>query len=391
VVQLANRLAGWFVAVVLVVAAATALYWYPRSSSAAIDNAIALLVVTCPCALALATPLAVTMSIGRAARNGILIKGGDAIERLATPGTLLLDKTGTITESRVALAAWDGPEWVKPLVLALEQESAHPIAAGFRRAFAGLESPVTGLTTHVVGGGIVGTVCGKQVIVGSPAFVGARASTRHPLATPPAHLTPVLVAVDNVIVAAAGFGDPIRADARASIDALRARGWTVGILSGDHPQVVAGVGEALGLPRAACVGGATPEEKLRIVEAARQRGTVVMVGDGVNDAAAIAAASVGIGVHGGAEACLTTADVYLARPGLAPLVMLTEGAARTINVIRRNIVFSIGYNLVGATLAVTGVITPLIAAILMPASSLTVVLASWLGTTFPKGNVRGAS
>jgi Cu2+-exporting ATPase len=384
VVQFANRLAGWFVAVVLVTAAATALFWYPRNPSAAIDNAIALLVVTCPCALALATPLAVTMAIGRAARNGILIKGGDAIERLATPGTLLLDKTGTITESRVALASWSGPDWVKPLVLALEQESSHPIAAGFRRAFEGADVLAPSETAHVVGGGIEGTVEGQRVLVGSPAFVGARVSTGVRLASPPAHLTPVLVAVDGQVVAAAGFGDPIRADARASIDTLRSRGWKVGILSGDAPAVVASVGESLGLPADACIGGAVPEEKLRIVEEARRRGTVVMVGDGVNDAAAIAAASVGVGVHGGAEACLTTADVYLAKPGLASLVMLTEGAGRTIHVIRRNIAFSIGYNIVGATLAVTGLINPLIAAILMPASSLTVVLASWLSTTYPK-------
>jgi Cu2+-exporting ATPase len=142
---------------------------------------------------------------------------------------------------------------------------------------------------------------------------------------------------------------------------------------------------SLGLDADACVGGASPETKLAVVEAAKRdaRGApVVMVGDGVNDAAAIAAADVGVGVHGGAEACLATADVYLTTPGLASLVRLTEGAGRTLRVIRRNVAFSILYNLVGATLAVIGVLDPLIAAILMPISSLTVVIASWRSTTF---------
>jgi Cu2+-exporting ATPase len=190
--------------------------------------------------------------------------------------------------------------------------------------------------------------------------------------------------VHGRIVASAGFGDPIRPDAKDAIRALQRRGWRVGIISGDDGQVVAAVGASLGLEPDMCVGGAAPEEKLRLVEEAKRHGTVVMVGDGVNDAAAIAAASVGVGVHGGAEACLSTADVYLARPGLSSLVTLIEGAARTITVIRRNIAFSINYNIVGAALAVTGLINPLIAAILMPASSLTVVLASWLSTTYSK-------
>lgn len=384
VVQLANRLAGWFVAVVLLIAAITMVYWYPRDPTAAIDNAIALLIVTCPCALALATPLAVSMAVGRAARFGILIKGGDVIEQLATPGRVLLDKTGTITEARVALVTWRGAEWVKPLVLALEKESSHPLADGFRLAFSGLDAPAPRLTTHVVGGGIEGTVDGRSVVVGSPRFVTARARSGAPLEPVEPHLTPVLVAVDGEVVAAAGFGDPVRADARPAIDALRSRGWDVSILSGDHPDVVLTVGRMVGLPPSACVGAAVPEDKLRAVEQARPGGTVVMVGDGVNDAAAMAAAAVGVGVHGGAEACLATADVYLARPGLAPLITLVEGATRTMRVIRRNIAFSIGYNIIGATLAVTGTIDPLIAAILMPASSLTVVLASWTSETFPR-------
>jgi Cu2+-exporting ATPase len=154
------------------------------------------------------------------------------------------------------------------------------------------------------------------------------------------------------------------------------------VLSGDDAAVVADVGERLGFPRETLQGDASPEEKLAVIEHLNSKGPVVMVGDGVNDASAIARASVGIGVRGGAEASLAAADVYLVRPGLGPLVDLVEGAGRTLHVIRRNIAFSLAYNLVGAGLAMTGVINPLIAAIMMPASSLTVVLASWRSRTF---------
>ena len=325
------------------------------------------------------------MAIGRAARDGILIKGGDAIERLAEPGVLLLDKTGTITEGAAGVEAWDGPEWVKPLVLALEQESSHPIADGFRRAFAGVDAMPASLTTHVVGGGIDGMVDGRHVLVGSPAFVEARASRT--IAAPPCAptLTPVLVAVDGIIVASASFGDPIRSDARASIDALVARGWRVGILSGDHPQVVATVASALGLPPASCVGGAVPEEKLRVVEADAPPG---YGGHGRRRRERRG------GDRGGGRGCRRTrwrgsvsgdgGRATSPRPGLTPLVRLTEGAARTMAIIRRNLAFSIGYNIIGATLAVTGTITPLVAAVLMPLSSLTVVLASWSSTSFAR-------
>ncbi len=142
------------------------------------------------------------------------------------------------------------------------------------------------------------------------------------------------------------------------------------------------VGAALGLAPEACHASATPEEKLRVVEALARTRRVVMVGDGVNDAAAIAAATVGIAVHGGAEASLTVADVYLATPGLAPLVELVRGASRTMRVIRRNIAISLLYNVVGASLAMSGIISPLVAAVMMPISSLTVVLGSWYATTF---------
>ncbi|MGE5732912.1 MAG: HAD-IC family P-type ATPase, partial [Gemmatimonas sp.] len=191
-------------------------------------------------------------------------------------------------------------------------------------------------------------------------------------------------AVDGLVVAHAGIGDPVRPDAAVSIARLREQGWAVKILSGDAPSVVRSVGAAVGVAEDACTGASTPEAKRQAVEAARAHGAVVMVGDGVNDAAAMAAASVGIGVHGGAEACLASADVYLTQPGLDALVRLTEGARRTLRVIKRNVAFSLAYNVVGASLAMTGRLTPLAAAILMPASSLTVVLASWRSRTFGK-------
>jgi Cu2+-exporting ATPase len=387
VVLLADRLAGRFVAVVLALAALTLLLWWPTDPGAAMDHAIALLIVTCPCALALATPLAVSVAVGRAARAGILVKGGDVLEQLARPAQLLLDKTGTVTQARTALVRWDGPEWVKPLVLGLEQGSTHPLAEGFRRAWPAVAPLAATGTAHTVGGGIEGIVDGSVVRVGSPRFVragvppGAARDAFGDAARDDA-LTPVLVAVDCRIVAAAGFGDPLRPDAADAVARLRARGWRVGLLSGDDPAVVAAAGRRLGLPAAACVGGASPEEKLRAVERAARDGRVVMVGDGVNDAAAIAAASVGIGVHGGAESSLATADVYLATPGLDALVRLVDGAGRPMRVIRRNIVFSLAYNVVGAALAMGGWLDPLVAAVLMPASSLTVVLASWRSTTF---------
>jgi len=382
VVRVADALAGRFVAVVLVLAVATYVYWLRRAPADALDHAIALLIVTCPCALALATPLAISVAVGRAARAGILVKGGDALESLARPATLVLDKTGTLTEGRTQLVAWDGPEWVKPLVLALERHATHPVAQGFEQAWAGVVAPSASARV-TVGGGVEGEVEGRRVAVGSPSFVRAR--VRDAAAIPAGErstLTPVWASVDGVLVARAGFGDALRPDAAATLQRLRERGWHLVLLSGDAPEVVEEVGRALGFAQADRHGGQSPEDKTAMIERLEQTGAVVMVGDGVNDAAAIARATVGVGVKGGAEACLAAADVFIARPGLAPLADLAEGSRRTLAVIRRNIGFSLAYNVLGAALAMAGVLTPLHAAILMPVSSLTVVLASWRSRTF---------
>lgn len=383
VVHTADRVAGWFVAAVLILAAVTYLVWHRIDPNVALDNAIALLIVTCPCALALATPLTMTVAIGRAAKTGILIRGADALELLAHPATMLLDKTGTLTEGRLQLVTWRGADDQKPAVVGLERHSNHPVARAFELAWPTVVGAAVTEVHQTVGGGVSGQVAGSEIVIGAPSFVLAQALDPDCLADSlSVQVTPVLVAHAGIVTGAAGFGDPVRADTPAALAALRRIGWQIGILSGDAAGVVAATATALGVPAPDALGGATPEAKLAEVERRLKTGPVVMVGDGVNDALAIGRASVGIGVRGGAEACLAAADVFLARGGLAPLVALIEGAERTLAVIRRNIAVSIGYNLVGAALAVTGTINPLIAAIMMPVSSVTVILLAWRSQTF---------
>lgn len=398
-VRLADRIAGWFVAGMLALAGGTAAFWLWRDPGAAIDHAAALLIVTCPCALGLATPLAVTVAVGRAAKRGILIKGGDAVQSLAGTGTMFLDKTGTITQGKTALVEWIGRGWARGMVSAVEIGSSHPVARALVEGCGPANLAAVQVKSYA--SGIEGIVGGRSVVVGSAGFVrGAAVAggvTLDGMSVDEVErslvargLTPVLVAVEGRVVAAAGLGDPVREDAKESVARLRGLGWNVGVLSGDHPEIVAAVGRELALPAGAVRGGVAPEEKLAAVLSAARLGPVVMVGDGVNDAAALAAATVGIAVHGGAEASLAAADVYLTRPGLAPIVELVEASRRTIGVVRRNFAAALFYNALAATLAVTGWISPLVAAILMPASSLTVLTMSFRARTFAPRPTQGA-
>ncbi len=388
IVALTDHVIGYFVAVVLVLAAITAGIWLWLDPSVALDHAVALLIVTCPCALGLATPLAVTAAVGKAAQRGILVKGGDAMERLAKPGLVLFDKTGTLTEGKIALMQWLGDVALQPRVAVLEQQSAHPLARAVVAHFG--EQPHLTVTDiqQTVGGGLAGVVDGHALLVGSPAYVAQQVGALTPQVDAwIAQLTqqawtPVLVAQAGEVVAAMGFGDPIREEAAACLRALEAEGMQVGILSGDHPDVVAAVARQLGIAPSRAQGGATPEQKLAKVQAELKNGPVLMVGDGVNDAAALAAATVGISVHGGAEASLAAADVFLTEAGLSPIVTLITGSRRTVRTIQRNIAFSLIYNLIGAGLAMAGLLSPLVAAILMPVSSLTVVSSSFRSRTF---------
>jgi Cu2+-exporting ATPase len=238
-----------------------------------------------------------------------------------------------------------------------------------------------------LGRGVRGTVRGRKVIVGAPAWVAAQCHA-------PAHAspwieqvarggeTPIAIAIDGAIVAVAGLVDPIRPQAREAVAELAGLGWHVELLSGDDRRVVDRVGAALGLTPERCHGEVSPEAKLATIQLARTHGPVAMVGDGVNDAAAIAAATCGIAVSGAAEIAIEAADVYLKSPSIAAIAETVTGARATLRTIRRSLAVSLAYNLVAGTLAVTGIIHPLIAAALMPLSSLSVLASSLRSKAF---------
>lgn len=388
VVRFADQISGAFIGVVLVLAAVTFGLWTWLNPKVALDNAVALLIVSCPCALGLATPLSIAIGLGRAASLGIMIKGGDVLESLAGKGKIWLDKTGTLTKGELSLVEWEGDTEIQPLVQVLEAQSSHPIAKALHKALPAPEAPISMKAQQILGGGILANIDGEWLRVGSPAFISShigpvpdwmettieRWSKRA--------LSPVAIAFGDEWKALAGLGDPIREDAVETLEFLQQVGWEIGILSGDHPQVVEAVGQQLGLPSERCFGGMSPEQKLSKIQESSQSVCTVMVGDGVNDAAALAAANVGIGVHGGAEASLANADIFLSKPGLGGLTQLVKGARDTLNVIHRNFVFSVVYNLFGAGLAIAGIINPLWAAVLMPLSSLTVVANSLRTSSF---------
>ena len=378
-----DRIAGRFVIAVTVLAAIVFAAWSFVSPALAAEHAMALLVVTCPCALALATPLAVTVALGRAARAGILVKGADALERLAMSRTLFLDKTGTLTEGKLAIATWLGDLDARELAAAVEAGSSHPIAHAFATFAA---SPAVDLREEL-GRGISGTVGTRRVLVGAPAWVRERCAWRPELDAWISDVvrraeTPIAVAVDHRVVAIAGIADRIRPDARAAVDALTRLGWQIELLSGDDPRVVTEVGAALGLAASRCHGAMSPEHKLAYVEDALRRGPVTMVGDGVNDASAIAAATCGIAVSGAADIAIEAADIYMRNPSIAAIATTATGALATIATIKRGLRISLCYNVVAGSLAAAGVIHPLIAALLMPASSLTVLASSLRSRAF---------
>jgi P-type E1-E2 ATPase len=317
---------------------------------------------------------------------GLLIKGGAYLEALARPALIAFDKTGTLTLGKLTLVRWIGDESLKPHVKALEAQSSHPVARALVRALKDAPSLSASSFEQHTGHGVEGTVEGRRI------GVGAARTAQQPL---PAWakdglrqldaegLSAVVVTVDGDARAICGLGDPLRPDAASTLLRLTSSGHRLALLSGDRQAVVDALVAKLERESgreglfACALGDQAPEAKLAWVERESGRGQVFMVGDGVNDAAALAAATVGIAVHGGAEASVSAAHVFSTREGVAPVYLLLEGAGRALRVIHENLAFSFAYNVLAAGLTLAGAISPLWAAVIMPLSSLTVVSHSY--------------
>ncbi len=395
ITRVADRLAVYFVPVVLAFAAITLAVWWRADPTLAVEHAVALLVVTCPCALGMATPLSVSVALARAARRGILVKGGDVLEALAKPAHFVFDKSGTLTTGRPELLEWQGSEELARAVSAAEAGCDHPLARAFQRAFPATDAAEAQAIERFAGGGVRATVHGRQLVVGTATLleqsgVSVDLEQRARVdALARGGATPVLVAEDGRVAGLAAFGDPLRPEVAECLADLVLLGNSASVLSGDHPRVVERVCGTL--PVLELRGGVSPEQKLEDVKALRVRGqSVVMVGDGVNDAAAMSAATVGFAVHGGAEASLLAASVFATKPGVLPVLEAVRGARKTLAAIRRGLGFSLAYNALGIGLAMSGVLSPLWAAVMMPLSSLTVLSVALRSGAFSMSQRRRA-
>lgn len=366
IARAADRLSAGFVVAVIALAAIGGAVWSVVDPGRAFEVVIALLVVSCPCALGMATPIALAVARRRAADAGILLRSTEALERLARVERVWFDKTGTLTEGRMTVAEADVPaRWIAAIG-AIERRAQHPVGRAIV-AWAEAQVGAAEVDAVVVDSLAIHAGCGISAVV-SGQHVGLRA----PAALTPALAaavargeTPVTLVVDGLVAGHLTLADAPRADAAATVARLTALGIQVGLLSGDHPRLAEALGERLGIRDAR--GGVSPEQKALVVAGA------AMVGDGFNDAPALRAAEVGIAVHGGAEVAMEVADVYLSRPGAAAVADAIEGARRALATVRRGLWVSLGYNVVFATLALAGQVSPLVAAVLMPVSSLTVI------------------
>jgi Cu+-exporting ATPase len=384
-----DKVAGVFVFAVLFVSLLTFAVWRGISGSwyTALLNAITVLVVACPCALGLATPMALMVGIGRAARRGILIRDAQALETLARADTLVVDKTGTLTEGKPqvtqieAAPGFDADELLR-LAATVERASEHPLAAAVVRAASakGLRLEEVRDFQSIPGKGVRGTVGNRMVVVGNAAMMAEvsrkDAKTQNSLGAwaPGRELsgTVMLVAVDGQAAGALSVTDPIRATALEALRLLQAEKMRVVLASGDRRETAESVAKTLGIDdvRAAML----PQDKQELVKSLQNEGHVVaMAGDGINDAPALAAATVGIALGSGTDVAMESAGITLVRPDLRGIAEARRLSRATVRTIRQNLFLAFVYNVIAIPAAALGLLDPMWAAGAMSLSSLSVV------------------
>jgi P-type Cu2+ transporter len=382
IVELADRIASYFVAALLVVSIAVAIGWYLVDPSKALWITVSVLVVTCPCSLSLATPIALTVAAGALAKDGLLVTRGHAIETLARATHFVFDKTGTLTTGRMHLVdirptADLSRDDCLAIAAALEHASEHPLAGALRRAFSG-QLPEMSEVRSEPGQGVEALVNGRRYRIGRPAYT---------LGLGVGHLpeiaaewlaggdTVVLLGDERGCLALFRISDELRPESVALVSELRATGKHVVLLTGDADGVARRIAAELGIDDVRA--GVTPQGKHQCVKDLQVAGAVVaMVGDGVNDAPVLAQAQVSVAMGGGAQLARTQSDFVLLSENLDHLRHGLLRARRTLGIIRQNLWWSFSYNFVALPLAVAGYVTPWLAGIGMSASSLLVVLNS---------------
>ncbi|WFO51299.1 heavy metal translocating P-type ATPase [Aeromonas veronii] len=380
--QLVDKVSAVFVPVVMTIALFTLLVWYAISNdfAQALLAAVAVLVIACPCALGLATPAAIVTGTGVAARHGILIKDVDTLQKAHAIKALIFDKTGTLTQGKPVLASWSGNDEQLQLAAALQQASEHPLALAMREAV-GKEVvlPQSEAVEVRVGAGIVGQVAGHTVAIGNGSLL-AQLGIDQPQQDEQAAdgATRVWVAIDGVVAGIAALADILRPESPEAIATLRQRGIASWLVSGDAPAPVAHIAAKLGLDGA--FDSVQPAGKVEKVEAlrAQTRGLVAMVGDGVNDAPALAAADVGIAMGSGSDVAMETASITLMRSDPRLVADAIDISAATWRTIQQNLFWAFVFNIIGIPLAALGYLSPELAGAAMALSSITVLSNSLL-------------
>ena len=393
--RLADRVAGRFVPAVILIALATLTVWAavgPEPKAAhALVSFVAVLVVACPCALGLATPLAIMVGTGRGAEHGVLIRSGEALEAAGTIDTVLLDKTGTLTLGEPELVDVISHNGVPPsellrLAAAAEVDSEHPLGRAIVRGAQarGIVAPHATAFTSVTGGGVEAVVEGRSVIVGTAellAQAGASVDSDEADATRLAAQgrTPLYAAIDGQLAGVLAVADTVRPEAADTVAALRRGGLRVVMLTGDRPETAQAVARAVGIDEVRA--RVRPDDKAAVVRELQARGArVVMAGDGINDAPALAEADLGIAMGAGADIAMAAGDVTLVRSDLRGVLTAVRLSRRTVRTIKENLALAFGYNILviplaaGAFFPVLGVqLDPMLAALAMALESLSVV------------------